>query len=640
MKDDISPTQCSVLSSPFEIRGVNFRNRFVQAPMCAMYSAPDGSATPRNVEYYRARAAGGVGLAIVEITFTDSEGSRAFHAQLGAHNDMMIPGLSDIAEAIRSEGAIAGLQLGHCGPQRVISEGPVLAASPIPWAAGKRTPLELTADQIKKIVQDHGSATRRAVQAGFQLLEVHAAHGYLVNAFLTPATNLRTDEYGGSFENRLRFLLEIVAVMRTELGPRRLLCVRLNGDDLLEGGLGIEDYSKVARALSDVGVDLIHVSAGTYRVMDKRIPPMYLENETFAGYASPIRRASGLPVIASGTIHDMVEANRLVAAGEADFVALARPLFADPDLPRKVLSRRYDEVLPCIRCNTCIGREQSGKRAYCSINPRTGHEFEVDPRPKATRSLNIIGAGPAGIQMALVAAERGHRVTLWEKRDRIGGQVGVAAQLSFKRTLPPLLRYYETALARANVTLHLGKEMDAASHKDDLIVLATGAAWCIPPAVIEYAAIPVLGAEEAIANIRQLGPRVLVVGGGLVGMEIAWAMSSSCTVVLAERDGDFDEDVNLHARLVLIPELSRKRVDIRFHADVSEITGKTAWITENEKKCGDEFDAVVWTPRRSESIVQSISSQIGTNIIAIGECAGARGLLESTLSAYRSAIAL
>jgi NADPH-dependent 2,4-dienoyl-CoA reductase/sulfur reductase-like enzyme len=336
----------------------------------------------------------------------------------------------------------------------------------------------------------------------------------------------------------------------------------------------------------------------------------------------------------------MIEANRLVVAGEADFVALARPLFADPDLPRKVLSRRYDEVLPCIRCNTCIGREQSGKRAYCSINPRTGHEFEVDPRPKATRSLSIIGAGPAGIQMALVAAERGHRVTLWEKRDRIGGQVGVAAQLSFKRTLPPLLRYYETALARANVTLHLGKEMDAASHKDDLIVLATGAAWCIPPAVIEYAAIPVLGAEEAIANIRQLGPRVLVVGGGLVGMEIAWAMSSSCTVVLAERDGDFDEDVNLHARLVLIPELSRKRVDIRFHADVSEITGKTAWITENEKKCGDEFDAVVWTPRRSESIVQSISSQIGTNIIAIGECAGARGLLESTLSAYRSAIAL
>ena len=378
MIDEAPAPSFAALAAPFEIRGVTFRNRFVQAPMCAMYSAPDGSATPQNVEYYRARAAGGVGLAIVEITFTDDLGSRAFHAELGAHNDMMIPGLSDIAEAIRSEGAVAGLQLGHCGPQRVISEAPIVSASPIPWMVGKRVPQELTIDQIKQIVQDHRSATRRAVQAGFQLLEVHAAHGYLINAFLTPSTNFRTDAYGGNFENRLRFLLEIVAVMRAELGSKRLLCIRLNGDDLLEGGLGIDEYCNVARALADNGVDIIHVSAGTYRVMDRRIPPMYLQNETFAHYASPIREASGLPVIASGTIHDMVEANRLLADGEADFIGLARPLFADPNLPEKVLSRRYYEVLPCIRCNMCVGREQSGKRAYCSINPKTGHEFQVD----------------------------------------------------------------------------------------------------------------------------------------------------------------------------------------------------------------------------------------------------------------------
>ena len=369
MSDRATTAQYAALASPLEIRGHYFRNRFVQGPMCAMYAAPDGSATRQNVEYYRARAAGGAALVIVEITFTDSEGSRAFHAQLGAHSDNMIPGLSDLAEAIAAAGAIPGIQFGHCGPQRVVWEDPVVAPSPIPWAPGKRTPIELTVSQIEQIVEDHAVATRRAVQAGFQLLEVHAAHGYLANAFLTPATNTRTDKYGGTFENRLRFLLEVVGVMRAELGPRRLLSIRLNGDDLLPGGLVVEDYYKVARALADHGVDILHVSAGTYRVMERRIPPMYLQNESFAKYAGGLRKACGLAVIASGTIHDMDEANRLIAAGEADLVALARPLFADPELPNKVVDGQIDNVLPCIRCNTCLGREQGGRRGFCAINP-------------------------------------------------------------------------------------------------------------------------------------------------------------------------------------------------------------------------------------------------------------------------------
>src|SRR6516165_7982662 len=204
------------LGLPISIRGVSFRNRIVQAPMCAMYANADGSATRQTVEYYRARAAGGAGLIIVEITFTDDIGSRAFHAQLGAHDDRMIPGLTDIAEAVRADGAVAGLQLGHCGAQRVVSEPPVVAPSAIAWAPGKRVPGELTGEEIGRIVQDHADATRRAVQASFQLLELHAAHGYLVNTFLSPATNRRSDEYGGSFENRLRFPREVIAAMRAQ----------------------------------------------------------------------------------------------------------------------------------------------------------------------------------------------------------------------------------------------------------------------------------------------------------------------------------------------------------------------------------------------------------------------------------------
>ena len=641
MNDEIHSHQFAALASPLKIRGHFFRNRFVQGPMCAMYAAPDGSATRQNVEYYRARAAGGAALIIVEITFTDGEGSRAFHAQLGAHNDTMTPGLSDLAEAISAQGAIPGLQLGHCGPQRVISEGPVVAPSSIPWAPGKRTPIELTAVQIKQIVQDHAAATRRAVQAGFQLVEVHAAHGYLVNSFLMPATNQRADDYGGSFDNRLRFLLEIVSVMRTELGPRRLLSIRLNGDDLLPGGLGPEDYSKIARALADHGVDILHVSAGTYRAMERRIPPMYLQNESFAKYAGVLRRACGLPVIASGTIHDMTEAARIISAGEADFVALARPLFADPDLPNKVLNGRHDNVLPCIRCNTCLGREQGGRRGFCAINPRTGQEYEPSLPSQAVRTIGIVGAGPAGIQMALAAAERGHQVTLWEKRDRIGGQVRIAAKLPFKYTLPRLLSYYETALAQAKVCVRLGEEANPAKLTDDLVVLAVGAGWRVPEKIGERAAIPVLTAEDAIAAIGRLGSRVLIVGAGLIGAEIAWALATAGhSVVLAERDGDFDDDINLVTRIVFERELAGNNVEIRFNVEVQDVAGRTAWVMDCGVKRGEEFDAVVWTAHRSGPVSETIASIGRQHVIAIGECGGARGLYETTLSAYRAARAL
>jgi 2,4-dienoyl-CoA reductase-like NADH-dependent reductase (Old Yellow Enzyme family) len=624
-----------------QLHGHFFRNRFVQGPMCAMYAAPDGSATRQNVEYYRARGAGGAALIIVEITFTDDKGSRAFHAQLGAHNDNMIPGLSDLAEAIAAEGAVPGIQFGHCGPQRVVWEGPVVAPSPIPWAPGKRTPIELTIPQIEQIVEDHAAATRRAVQAGFQLLEVHAAHGYLANAFLTPATNTRSDRYGGNFENSLRFLLEIVSVMRAELGPRRLLSIRLNGDDLLPGGLGIDDYCKVARTLADNGVDIIHVSAGTYRVMERRIPPMYLQDESFGRYAGAIRKASGLPVIASGTIHDMYEANRLVSAGEADLVALARPLFADPDLPNKVIGGEIDDVLPCIRCNTCLGREQGGRRGFCAINPRTGREHETDTPARVAQSIGIVGAGPAGIQMALTAAARGHRVTLWDKRDCIGGLVRSAATLPFKRTLPRLLHYYERALARAKVNVCLGQEVRPAELTDDLVVLATGTGWRIPPGIEERATIPMLSAEDALTWKQMAGIRILVTGAGLIGAEIAWWLAAAgCRVTLGERDDTFDHDVNLVARTVIEQELARHSVELRFNTEIEDAAGATIWMSENGVRRGEEFDAVVWTGRVRMAASDGTDKAGQPNMIAIGECSGARGLYESTSGAYRAACAL
>ncbi len=604
--------------------------------MCAMYANADGSATRQNVEYYRARAAGGAGLIIVEITFTDDGASRAFHAQLGAHDDRMIPGLTEIAEAMRAEGAIAGLQLGHCGAQRVVSEPPVVAPSAIAWAPGKRVPTELTPEEIARIVQDHADATRRAVQAGFQLLELHAAHGYLVNAFLSPATNRRNDEYGGSFEKRLRFPRAVIAAMRAELGPKRLLCARLNGEDLLPGGLTIDEYCKVAPALVEAGLDLIHVSAGTYRVMEKRIPPMYLAGETFAGYAGPIRQAAKAPVIASGTIHDPAEANRLIADGEADFVSLARPLFADPALPSKLLQNRPGEVLPCIRCNTCLAREQGGGRGYCAVNPTTGREFEPLTPVRSIKRIAVIGAGPAGIQFALSASERGHQVVLWEREDKIGGQVRLASALPFKPTLPRLLEYYETALQHAGVVVRCGESPGVAEIDADMIVHAAGPTWDTLHTLTREAKIPVIGAGDALLHLDKLRDRVVIVGAGLAGAELAWALSlRGQQVFLIERDSDFDEDVNLIAKLVLSRELEKCGARVHFDTEIVGARGDIAIVSDKNVSRELHVDTIISTVRRAQPL-QGLGGP-GAKRLVVGENRGTRGLLDATYSAYRAA---
>ena len=336
-------------------------------------------------------------------------------------------------------------------------------------------PIELTREEIAQIVQDHSDATT-AVEAGSSCW-VHAAHGYLVNTFLSPATNKRTDEYGGSFENRLRFPREVIAAMRAQLGPKRLLCARLNGDDLLPGGLKIDEYCKVGPALVEAGLDLIHVSAGTYQVMEKRIPPMYLVGETFAGYANPIRQASRVPIIASGTIHDPAEANRLIADDEADFVFLARPLFADPALPNKL--RRTDRVT-CCRAFDAIrashASRQAGVAIAQSIRRPGGNSGPVTPA-SSVKTIAVIGAGPAGINRLCPHPARapGHPVGTREQDRRPG-----AACLSARSSTPcrGSSTYYETALGTRRCRRSLRRECAGRDQSTRIIIVhAVGPTW-------------------------------------------------------------------------------------------------------------------------------------------------------------------
>ncbi len=635
------PAAFPALSQPLTLRGMAFRNRMVMAPMCAMYAAADGSVTRQTVEYYRARARGGAGLVIAELTFMDAFGSRAFHAELGAHNDLMIPGLSDLAEAIKAEGAVAGLQLGHCGSQRVIPDPPMLAPSPIPWMEGKRIPQEITVAEIRQLVADHGEATRRLVQAGFDLVELHGAHGYLLNTFLSPATNLRTDEYGGSFDARLKFPIEAVLAVREQLGPNRLLSFRINGEDLLPGGLDIKAYAVVAKALAAAGVDLFHISAGTYRAMEKRILPMYLEEGPFVAYARPIREGSGVPVIASCGIHDPDLAESIVRDGDADFISQARPLFADPELPEKLLSGRVKEIRPCIRCNTCLQREQSGARALCAINPRTGREDEFVPPPRSKLEVAIVGAGPAGIQAALSAAERGHRVVLCDRGEQIGGQLRIAALLPFKRTLPRLLQFYEHALQRAGVELRLGSEVFPSEVRADALVLALGSRWPLTP--FTGSSLPVTDVVSALSQPDLLGQHVLIVGAEKRGAEAAWHLAmAGRTITLVDSALSFGEDVNIVDRIIIPPALVMHGVDVRFGCEVAGMDERGVFLRSDRTLTLLPVDSVIiakGAERLSPEFLEAWRECAPVSF-AVGESAGMQGIIGATHSGHRIACRL
>jgi 2,4-dienoyl-CoA reductase (NADPH2) len=511
----------SLLFEPLQIAGMSLRNRVVMPPMGTNLAEPGGFVNDATIAYYHRRAVGGVGMLTVEASLIAPE-SHGVGPELRLHGDEFIPGLRHLSSAVKDAGAVAGIQLWHPGRQTTLTE-PV---APSAVAISKRTPVPraLTVEDIGYYTERYAQSARVAQEAGFDFVEIHGAHCYLLCEFLSPVVNRREDEYGGSLANRARWPLAVVAAIREACGPGFPILFRLEGSEHVDGGFDIDEATEVARWLEQAGVACISVSAGTWSSAQWTIPPMSMPRGCLVPLAAQIKRAVDVPIIAAGRLDDPVLAEETLAAGHADLIAVGRGLIADPDWPEKVRSGAAEAIRPCIACNACADLVGMAKRAQCAVNPEVArdHTWRLVPAERPLRVM-VVGSGPAGMEAARIAALRNHDVSIWERADELGGKLDVASRAPSKSEVLRFRSYEARVLEQLGLAIHTGCEVTPATierEDPDVVVIATGAG-ALRPAVPGFDGPMVVDAQEILLGTVAIEPgeRVAVVGGGATGCE-------------------------------------------------------------------------------------------------------------------------
>ena len=539
------------LFQPGSIGHLTLPNRVLMAPMEKNLCTADGAMTQRYIDYLVARARGGVGLIRVEATYVDPVGKgRPFQA--GAHGDHVIPALRRMTDAVHQAGGRASLELAHCGRQTnaLVSGFQPVAPSPVPCAlSGNYMPRELTIDEISAIVRRFAAAALRGKEGGLDAVEIHGASGYLLNAFMSPYTNLRTDDYGGSLENRMRFPLQVVSAIRDAIGSEMPLLYRMSGDDYVPNGLTVDDTAPFAAELERASVDLIDVSAGTYESITATQPPMEAAPGGLLELAAAIKSAVSIPVATAGKLVHLEVADQALRDGKIDFVTIGRGLHADPDLLVKSRAGHGAEVRRCIACAECVAFLGQDIPAYCAVNPATirEREFSAAPGTSSPRSVLVAGAGPAGLEAARTAAQRGHEVVVYEREARPGGQVRFGQIVQGRADFGEPVDYLQRELARLEVPVRVGTALTPELIRElapDVLIVATGARPAVSP--IPGAELPhVVDAFEflsrEVASDTQIAPQheqamaAAVVGGCWTGCHIAdLLLERGHTVTLVE----------------------------------------------------------------------------------------------------------
>jgi 2,4-dienoyl-CoA reductase-like NADH-dependent reductase (Old Yellow Enzyme family)/thioredoxin reductase len=634
-----------LIAQPGRIGPLTLRNRIVMAPMGTNYSTTDGLSTQRDKQYYAERARGGVAMIMTEAMVV-TEHARPHHNSLCVYHDRFIPGLASIVEAIKEHDCHVFAQLNHRGAllrRSVLNMEPV---GPSPWHNPNTGDAvrALTVAEIDEIQGLFVAAARRLWQAGYDGVEIHGANGYLFQQFLTPRINQRTDQYGGSLENRARLLRETLERVRNEV-PDLLPMVRLSATEFIEGGYSQEEIVEVARIMERSGCVALDISGGSNespQLSKYTIQPPSFPRGFLAPYAKPIKDAVSIPVFVAGRIIDPADAEAVLASGSADFISLGRALYADAHWCDKAFGKVAAPIRKCISCNVCFERLTLEKDVSCVVNPMVGTEFETlrhaEPQlsrheldPLARRRVLVLGAGIAGIEAARLVAAEGHYVEIWEKRARVGGQIHLAVAAPDKQDVWGAWSYRWDEIEAAGVPVLTGRDAsidDVRAFGPDFVIVATGA---VPrPVPFDLAALSpevrALQSWDVLLHPELIAPdaMVTVIGGGMVGVETADLLSArGCRVNVIEALPDLARGMARNNRVELLERLRTRGVELLASTSVAQFDGtrmelRDAAGVSSWHPIGD-FLIVAIGPRPERGIVDALVES-GIDHALVGDC--------------------
>ncbi len=639
------------LSSPITIGRVTFRNRMFSAPMGGTDITNDGCIGPKSTAFYELRGKGGAAAVTVSecMVHPKTDGSHAYHLSTSILNSLACATYT--ADAIHRHGAVASLELSHSGmyagtymtdktkQHEMHQWGPCDTVRP----DGVEVKA-LTVDMIKEIVAAYGETAALAKRAGFGMLMIHGGHGWLINQFLSPYFNKRTDEYGGSLENRCRFAKEVLTAVREAVGVGFPIEFRMSGSELFEGGYDLQEGVRIAEELEQY-IDLLHVSAGTYqRGFGDTHPSMFKDHGCNVYLAAEIKKHVSVPVATIGGLNDPKQMEEIIASGKADVVYMARALLADPFLPRKVMENRDDEIVKCLRCFTCMAERAATSTRRCTVNPLIGRESEGDevmPAPVKKKVL-VAGGGPGGLYAAYTAARRGHRVVLCEKESELGGILKSERALPFKHEMYELTGTYEKFARNAGVEIRLNTEVTpelAEKENADALIIAVGSKPIVPP-------IPGLNGDNVVVvndyylQKDKVTDKVVVFGGGLAGCECAIHLGMEGKEVhLVEMRDVLAPDANVRHRPLLLREID-KYVTVHTGCKGLEVTkeGIVCETKDGEKILVPGTSVICALGQRSRSDVVEKLRNCAPYVAVIGDAGRVSTITNAVYEGYHAAL--
>ncbi|WP_417876929.1 FAD-dependent oxidoreductase [Vibrio sp.] len=634
--------------SPISIGNMVVKNRLVVPPMVSNYANEDGTCTEQFISYHEEKAKGGWGLIIVEDYRINPEAG-GFVKLPGLWDDSQIESHKQLTERVHQHGAKIAAQIYHAGREtsaEITGVQPV-APSAIPDPVVNAMPRELSVEEIQQLVEQFGDTALRAKKAGFDAVEIHGAHGYLVNQFMSPFSNKRIDQYGGTILNRARFALEIIANIRSKVGSDFPLIYRMSVNEFVEGGLTTEDSKVISMLLENAGIDLIHASNGVYASTETIIPPTAVGHAWSANISEELKKVVSIPVIAVGRINDPLIAESVLRSKQADMISMGRGSLADPHLPNKAQAGQFDDIIRCIGClQGCIQRNAQQLPIKCLVNPMTGHESERQITPASReKKVFIIGGGIAGMEAAIVAAQRGHKVEIFEKNSRLGGQWVLAAIPPTKEELGSFTVWQVNQLNKLGVIVHLNTDLTLEMIRDnqpDSVIIATGASPFVPN-------IPgkelghVLTANDILQGSAQAGKRVVVIGGGLVGSETAAHLANhGHDVSIIEMNSDIFVGTPSATKHYLMKDLQHHNVAILTNTQVKEIHSDAVVVDNNgQLQTLAAIDNVVMAigSRPVSFSVEELEQHV-SEIVTIGDAQKVRKAMEAVEEGYLAGLTL